>query len=261
MRTWFTVDTDDIRHLPRYQGHPTRSKRRYAEEASSLSLTFKSGWQAFLNWMHTHDGIVTIFVITDLLEGEEFPRLLEQALLAFPHRIYVGCHGHTHRSWSAWGEDTLGFGQMLEKATGLLHKYAKNAFVPFFRAPNGYVSPWMADVLATHGYIVDSSVNPSWLVKHKTAGYSWQEVSDAMRQAGLVERPWQTSFTLPVNGPALFRFPLSSFAKRAWRKAPQMLGVEDMHCIQDPQQTIITLYCHILDFARQKGAWTPPLRP
>ena len=259
MPTWMTVDTDDLRHLPKHQGHPTRSTQPFTEPSDELSLDFQQGWAGFVDWMASHQGLVTLFVITDLLENPMFASALQQALQAFPDRLTVGCHGHTHRSWSAWGEDVQGFRTMLQTSTALLKTHAGPAFRPYFRAPNGYIATWMAAVLAEAGYLVDSSVNPSWLVKSKAGGSTWKSIVDAMDDAGVVERSWLTRRTLPVNGPALFKFPLSLNAKPAWRRAPPLLTTSELALVEDPKQAITTLYCHVLDFARNNGTWRPPL--
>ena len=260
MPTWFTVDSDDVRHLPKHQGHPTRSKTAYEGSALEPSEAFVQGWKGLMAWMDTHEAAVTVFVITDLLESVVFPGMLRDGLARFPGRLTVGCHGHTHRSWSAWGKDVDGFSSMLDRSTALLKQHAGEAFRPYFRAPNGYVAPWMAGVLARHGYLVDSSVNPSWLVRGKAAGHSWASVTSAVQQAGLVERPWLTRWTLPVNGPALFRFPLSFLSTRAWKNAPPMLKPSELQRIEHADVNITTVYCHVLDFGRQNGKWTPPFR-
>ncbi|MGB2071557.1 MAG: polysaccharide deacetylase family protein [Poseidonia sp.] len=253
-----TVDTDDLRHLPKHQGHPTRSTQPFSGPFDELSPEFQQGWAGFVDWMASHQGAVTLFVITDLLENPDFASALRDALKVCSGRLTVGCHGHTHRSWSAWGEDIEGFRAMLETSTTLLKTHAGPAFRPYFRAPNGYIAPWMAAVLAEAGYLVDSSVNPSWLVKSKAGGSTWNGVVDAMDEAGVVERSWLTRWTLPVNGPALFKFPLSLNAKPAWRRAPPLLGADDLSVVEDPKQAITTLYCHVLDFARNAGTWRPP---
>jgi hypothetical protein len=259
MPTWFTVDSDDLRHLPKHQGHPTRSRTAYEGPVLEPSEDFVQGWKGLMGWMDAHEGAVTLFVITDLLESEAFPSMLSDALTRFPQRLTVGCHGHTHRSWSAWGEDVDGFSAMLERSTALLKQHAGDAFRPYFRAPNGYVAPWMGDVLARHGYRVDSSVNPSWLVRNKAAGHRWSSVASAMKRAGVVERAWLTRWTLPVNGPALVRPPLSILARRAWKKAPKPMSANGMHGVDDPRVELTTVYCHVLDFARKNGTWVPPL--
>lgn len=259
MPTWMTVDADDLRHLPKHQGHPTRSTTDYTGTSEKASPSFRLGWSGFLRWMGTHDGIVTLFVITDALEDTTFCDMLAEAIDAFPDRLTVGCHGHSHRSWSAWGEDVDGFRTMLIRSTELLRRHAGTAFRPYFRAPNGYVAPWMAAVLFEQGYKVDTSVNPSWLVKAKANGAAWSDVIKAMSEAGVVERAWLTHLTLPVNGPALFRFPLSLIARGAWRKTPPLLKAGHLGEVENPHAPITTVYCHVLDFARDNGTWTPPL--
>ena len=259
MPTWLSIDTDDLRHLPVHQGHPTRSRVPFAGAMSELSSTFVEGWEGFVQWMGRHDGAVTLFVISDMLDIEGFRLRLGEALQAFSGRLTVGCHGHTHRSWSAWGEDGEGFSSMLSTSTAALKKAAGDAFLPVFRAPNGYIAPWMAPVLAAHGYRIDSSVNPSLLVRRKAGGARWSDVTAAMREANVTERAWLTRFGLPVNGPALFRFPLSLLARRAWAKAPPLLTSMAEPSLADVDMELTTLYCHVLDFARQDGTWTPPL--
>ena len=260
MPTWFTVDTDDFRHLPKHQGHPTRSTKAYAGRSDSLSASFRTGWEGMLRWMEGHKGAVTLFVISDLLEEEAFRGRLTRALERFPQRLTVACHGHSHRSWSAWGKDKEGFEAMLDTSTALLKSHAGRAFRPYFRAPNGYIGPWMASSLAKKGYVVDSSVNPSWLVKRKAGGATWPAVVEAMEGAGIVERPWLTRWSLPANGPALFRFPLSVLARGAWRKSPRLLTAATLSLVEQRDADVCTVYCHVLDFARKNGTWTPPLQ-
>ena len=259
MNTWLTVDTDDLRHLPRHQGHPTRSNEPFEGDMSRMSPRFQTGWAGFHRWMATHDHAVTVFVITDLFDDPDFEHLLKASLEAYGQRLTVGCHGHTHRSWSAWGEAQEGFRDMLERSTGLLHQHAEKHVRPWFRAPAGYVASWMASALVDHGFSVDSSVNPSWLVRRKTNGEGWGPVKTAMTSAGLVERSWNTSFTLPVNGPALFRFPLSIIARRAWRRLPPPLNSDGVVNVANGSVPLVTAYVHVLDFARDDGEWTPPL--
>jgi len=258
LNSWLTIDSDDLRHLPIYQGHPTRSKNTYSGNKDELSREFRLGWTGFVNWMHTHDMGITLFVITDLFESEEFCMFISQLLTDFSDRITFGCHGHTHRSWSAWPRDDQGFSTMLETSESILTTKVGSHYRRFFRAPNGYIAPWMASILSRHGFLVDSSINPSWLVKKKSAS-SWKKVRKAMLEHGIVEREWLTSFGLPCNGPALFRFPLAMNSKRAWKKAPSVLKSIELEKVVNEQEHIVTLYCHILDFARKNGTWVPPL--
>ena len=45
---WLTVDSDDIRHTPKFQGHPTRSKG-VAHKGTSNEM--KDAMNAFRNWL------------------------------------------------------------------------------------------------------------------------------------------------------------------------------------------------------------------
>jgi hypothetical protein len=81
-----------------------------------------------------------------------------------------------------------------------------------------------------------------------------------MAQQGVLERPWATRFSLPVNGPALTKFPLSVIARGVWKKAPSILtGSELDAAVPDSTQPLVTLYWHVLDHSRNKATWTPPL--
>jgi len=119
----------------------------------------------------------------------------------------------------------------------------------------------MAGVLAKHGYRVDTSVNPSWLVKKKAGkGNSWADVNAAMASSKVVERAWFTRFSLPVNGPALTLFPLSIVAKGAWKRAPPVLVANEVvNAVEDDGVDLITLYWHVLDHSKNNGKWQPPL--
>ena len=258
-RTWLTVDFDDLRHVPSAQGHPTRSKNPTSSKV--LSEPYKVAMSAFDSWLASTTHPVTLFVIADLFESDEFGAWFDALLAAHGERLTVGCHGLTHRSWSAWPEDSEGFSSALKQATAVIAERANDRFRPWFRAPAGYMAPWMASALARLGYTVDTSVNPSWLVRKKAGkGNSWADVTKAVRAANLIERPWATAFGFPVNGPALNLFPLSVLAKRMWRKAPPVLKPSEVDAfVCDEHKTLATLYWHVLDHAREKGKWVPPL--
>jgi hypothetical protein len=258
-RTWLTVDFDDLRHVPSAQGHPTRSKLPVA--SMDLSEPYKAAMRAFETWLANTPHAVTLFVIADLFESDGFSEWFTALLANHGERLTVGCHGLTHRSWSAWPEDREGFDASLKQATAVLKEKAGGHFRPWFRAPAGYIAPWMATMLAGQGYTVDSSVNPSWLVRKKAGkGNSWADVNDAMAQQGVLERPWATRFSLPVNGPALAMFPLSVIARGVWKKAPSILTSDELDAaVEDSTQPLVTLYWHVLDHSRNKATWTPPL--
>lgn len=264
--TWLTVDFDDKRHLPSFCGHPKRSKHTYEHVIETglhetLSKEFVEGMQGFEAWLETNNHPVTLFVIGDLFSCKEFELWFSNLLEKFASRLTVGCHGWSHKSWSAWPIDPKGFSTDLAKATDIIHKHAGDCFRPWFRAPGGYISPWMAPVLSEHGYVLDTSINPSWLVKRKSGkGNSWQGVEEALRQNGILSRPWKTHLTLPINGPALSIFPLSIVAKRGWKNLPRPLETDTFEQNLTSQNSkITTLYWHLLDHARKNQKWIPPL--
>ncbi|MGB1633440.1 MAG: hypothetical protein ACPHEN_08705, partial [Candidatus Poseidoniaceae archaeon] len=102
-RTWLTVDTDDFRHVPSNQGHPTRSKPNAA--LPQISDQFKQGFHRFHVWMSTHQHPVTLFIIANQCESDEFVDMINRLCATYGERITIGCHGLHHRSWSAWPKD------------------------------------------------------------------------------------------------------------------------------------------------------------
>ena len=152
MRPWLTVDSDDLRHLPKFQGHPRRSK---SIPQDRISPAFQLGMDRFAEWLETHNFPVTIFVIADQLDDAIFSIWLSKQIEKHP-QLTIACHGFSHRSWSAWGPNPALFSSKLEQATTKLRNFAGQAWRPFFRAPAGYIASWMAPVIAAHGYTIDS---------------------------------------------------------------------------------------------------------
>ncbi|MDC0056449.1 polysaccharide deacetylase family protein [Deltaproteobacteria bacterium] len=260
-KLWLTVDSDDIRHIPRHQGHPKRSKKKLAEpyQVSEPSPDLLLGMKGFSKWIDD-GGSATLFVIAEQLESLEFSKWLEELLST--GRILIACHGLSHRSWSAWGEDIEGFSQALADATLRLKEFGGKYWRPWFRAPAGYIAPWMAEVLAAHEYLVDSSVNESWLTKRKTGPRnSWAAVKTAVKEAGIVEREWliNRSFwvKIPVCGPALHIPFLKTISKRSWRFVSSLEKANPIE-VENADCDVVTVYWHILDHARKKGDWRPP---
>jgi hypothetical protein len=218
--------------------------------------------RSFASWLETNNHPVTLFVIGDLFLSKEFELWFLKLLEKYPERLTVGCHGWSHKSWSAWPEDVAGFTADLAKATEVISKYANDSFRPWFRAPGGYISPWMAPVLAEQGYVLDTSINPSWLVKRKAGkGNSWRDVAMALDQSGIVSRPWKTHWGLPMNGPALSLFPLSLIAKRVWSNLPPPFTEATLDsALTSPDSNVTTVYWHLLDHARNNAKWMPPLK-
>lgn len=258
-QTWLTIDCDDIRHIPKHYGHPTRSKSPIA--SNDLSPAFRLGMKGFETWLLSHDKPVTLFVIADSLEDEEFSSWLKRIIADFGGRITIGCHGLNHKSWSAWPENIELFKQSMIQAITIISEFAKTNFCPWFRAPSGYMAPWMVAPLNECGITVDSSINDSILTKGKSGkGNTWQQVRSACKEVGLIEREWLTKWNLPVNGPALSKFPLSIIAKNAWKNLPPVVPLENLiQTIEDENQTITTVYWHILDHSRNQGKWQPPI--
>ena len=51
MATWLTVDTDDVRHLPKHQGHPTRALYPLKDKpTSSLKILNWVGKGSSVGW-------------------------------------------------------------------------------------------------------------------------------------------------------------------------------------------------------------------
>jgi len=115
---WLTVDSDDIRHTPKFQGHPTRSKGIPHKGTSSQ---MKEAMKAFRNWLDRTQVTLTIFVIADQLDDDVFREWLAD-LLRNHQQVTIGCHGLTHRCWSAFPEDADNFLAAIVEADVKLHK-------------------------------------------------------------------------------------------------------------------------------------------
>jgi peptidoglycan/xylan/chitin deacetylase (PgdA/CDA1 family) len=245
--TWLTVDSDDLRHIPSSQGHPTRSKG-IPHEGTSLEM--KSAMVAFQNWLDRTQVTLTIFVIADQLDDPVFSEWLTE-IISKHSQVTIGCHGLTHRCWSAYPEDEEGLLSALVEADIKLHQFAGDSWRPWFRAPAGYIAPWMAPIIAKAGFELDSSVNPSWLVKKKAGPWKdWNAVKKALKDSGLESRPWLCRYSLPTCGPALSIPFLKWNAHRAWRKLGPFV---------EPDEAEATVYWHILDHGKKNGQWKPPL--
>jgi len=257
--TWLTIDCDDFRHIPKHHGHPTRTKSPIS--SNELSPAFRSGMKGFVEWLENHDKPVTLFVIADSLEDEEFSAWLAAIINKFSHRVTIGCHGLDHKSWSAWPENPDLFKQSMDEAIKIISDFAKGNYRPWFRAPAGYMAPWMIKPLSECGIIVDSSINDSILTGSKSGrGNTWQQVRNACNDVGVIEREWLTKWKLPVNGPALTKFPLSVIARYAWKSLPRVITPDNLlSVIEDKNQPVSTVYWHILDHSRNQGKWQPPI--
>lgn len=258
-RTWMTIDTDDLRHVPSNQGHPTRSKSD--SELPEVSEQFRRGFQGFDAWMKSHEYPVTLFIIADQCKSEEFLQMMRGLCQSYGERVFVGCHGLHHRSWSAWPKDVEGFSSDLATSVDLLEGHFPEHFRRWFRAPAGYVASWMIPILEQQGFLVDSSINPSWLVNKKYGkGESWKTVQSTVQASKITERPWKTRWTLPTCGPAQHIPGLRWNAKGAWKRLSKPLTVDEIAYVEDSKIGLDTVYWHILDHARNGGTWTPPIK-
>ena len=86
-----TVDSDDLRHIPSSQGHPTRSKGIPHEGTSPEML---ESMEYFSKWLDRTQVSLTIFVIADQLDDPVFADWLRDLLKNHP-QVTVGCHGLT----------------------------------------------------------------------------------------------------------------------------------------------------------------------
>jgi len=268
---WLSVDTDDIDHLPSIRGHPTRSSTAMPEwrmRGYVASDELLSAMDNFHDWITGGENgkirvPVTLFVIAEQLDCPAFAARIDR--LAKMDGITIGCHGWSHRCWSAWPEDSAGFFDMLVAARNRISEFAGPAWRPWFRAPGGYIAPWMAGPLAACGFRVDSSVNPTPLLRRKAGrGNDWAAVRDAMSRAGIVEREWRTLRplllpALPATGPAL-SFPiLGMLARNAWRRSTKVGQIASEESVENEKTPVIALYWHLRDHARAGGRWTPPI--
>jgi len=259
LRTWLTIDTDDLRHVPSNQGHPTRSRPN--PSLPDVSEQFREGFAGFDAWMSTHNHPVTLFVIADQCASDDFVEMMQSLIESYNERICIGCHGLHHRSWSAWREDVEGFSADLTESVRLLEHHFPNHFRKWFRAPAGYIAPWMFPVLERQGFRVDSSINPSWLVNKKYGkGNSWKTIQSAVETTSLIERSWKTRWTLPTCGPAQHITGLRWNAKSAWKRLSKPLSIDEMNHVEDSTVELDTIYWHILDHAKNNGTWTPPIK-
>ena len=252
MNAWLSVDTDDIIHLPSSRGHASRSSNpmpHWKTEGYRASEKLLIATDHFIGWVRNGPP-VTIFLIAEQLDCSEFTKRLD-LLLEMPNIVFAS-HGWGHKCWSSWPEDTQSFSEMLQASRDRISAYATSSWRPWFRAPGGYVSSWMAAPLAAAGFKLDSSINPSRWVNRKMNG-DWKKVNQSMEQCGLLERKWLTTMIGPACGPALSLFPFSIFANQAWKSKSESIT-------DNPEESDVhALYWHLLDHGRKSGRWKPPL--
>lgn len=259
-KLWLSVDTDDYEFLPSVQGHKTRSPGSTIDlENYEPSEDLIRGFAGLNNWMKSNDYPLTIFVIAGQLINHQFRESLQEIIDSFPDRITIGNHGYNHRSWSSFLPDKEGFSQMLEESDKMLLEFGQERFKKWFRAPSGYIDEWMVESLSKSGYIVDSSVNPSFLMNYKYGKSNFKSILKKFQDFGIVERKWKTRLGLPICGPALFKFPLRWNAKMGWKNSSDVIKKDELQSIVEGSEQIETIYWHILDFARDSGTWLPQI--
>jgi len=261
-RTWLTVDTDDAHHRPWRQGHPTRSKDPSGQwTARQPSKAWIASIERFGDWVQQTGHAVTVFVIQDQLVHPHARKALLDLAARCGTLLTFASHGTSHRSWGAWPEDAAGLTAAVKRSFAANEEAFGEQARPWFRAPSGYVAPWMAEALAQAGVTVDSSVNPSRLVRRKAGPTRrWSDVIEAMDHAGVLERTWHVHRGWPVCGPALHLPGMAGRARRAWNNLPPLLMAEEVKGAVEGRDELATVYWHVVDHMRRKGRWRPPLR-
>ena len=266
---WLTIDTDDVFHHPKFQGHPTRSKKEI--KATTISEKMKISMAQFEKWhLKNIQWPITIFVIGNQLECSTFNSLLSNLIKKSKKnngKITVGCHGYSHKCWSAFNPDKEGFENEITKAKKIIKAFAGDLWRPWFRSPGGYVAPWMAEVLKKMNFVLDSSINPTKFLSIKsgraqkiTRYNGWNAVHEAMNEMKIIERPWVTTCypALPACGPALHIPLLKYLAKAKWKKITNANFANENELL-NPKIDINTVYWHLLDHSRNNGTWIPPI--
>jgi hypothetical protein len=265
---WFSVDSDDVHHHPSLSGHPTRS----SISPWCLDLNSRSMSNALIESFHLleewwisrkEDELLTIFIIAEQLEDPKFVEAI-QNLKSSRSGLTIGVHGLKHICWSAWGNCSDDFDKSLKKSIALIRNVAGETFRPWFRAPGGYIAPWMIPILKDHGIVLDSSINPVKLMKRKTGRdengkiNGWKNLIHEFNKKGIVEREWLVSNGMPTNGPALHIPLLRTHSKWVWKRKLSGSRCVNENELLDPNISVNSIYWHVLDHGR-KGGWTPPI--
>ncbi len=258
---WLSLDTDDQCHHPAVTGHPKRSRGQAEGGPYVMSERLDAAWRGMLSWRQEGGANLplTLFVVAEQLDDERFCEFLT-TLLESDDSILVACHGNRHRCWSAWDRDEIGLAHELSHAIRRLAAFAGERFRPWFRAPGGYIAPWMIPILSQQGIILDSSVNDTRLMRRKSGSREgWGGVKRALRREGVVERSWMNHLGIPMCGPALRIFGLRWIARARWRRVTADARCASEQVVVNEAFPVTTLYWHLLDHAREGGEWAPPL--
>ncbi len=267
-RYWFSVDSDDLHHHPSISGHPTRSKVSpwcLELDHRPMSNTLNHSFKSLEKWWLTRkdDETLTIFVIAEQFEDPLFVDAINSIQNSRPG-LRIGIHGLKHICWSAWGDCSEEFNSAISESIRIIQTFAGDSFRPWFRAPGGYIAPWMIPILRNQGITLDSSINPVWLLRKKTGKNGngnvngWQQVRNELNKCQIIEREWLVKRGLPTNGPALHIPILRSHSKWVWNKKLTNLQCSNDQELLDSSISIMSIYWHILDHNRH-GGWIPPL--
>ena len=258
---WLSLDTDDEPHHPKVSGHRTRSSSERVEPYV-MTPRLAEAWKGYFAWRKGSGKTlpVTLFVVAEQLDDNQFSSFLRQALE--DKTVTIGCHGNKHRCWSSFGQDESGFSHELSVATSRLSRFAGSQFRFWFRAPGGYISDWMIEVLSKQGYSLDSSISRTKISSKKVSGENgFRSIIYMTKRFGLVERPWYSWIGIPMTGPAL-RLPfLRRIANRRWRLITKKSRSANESQMESHDEQIISLYWHLLDYSLKDGRWQPPIHP
>ena len=274
---WLTIDTDDINHHPRRYGHPKRTKNKIKNlkewnPSPRLAISMLKFNEWYFNNTIKHS--VTLFVIAEQLESKIFRDWLLELLSASKKgngEINVGCHGLKHKCWSAWGEDyEEEFKRDLKIACSKISSIVGEFWRPWFRAPGGYIAPWMVKIIKECNLELDTSINPTKLLNRKSGKSNirnrkwngWDSVLQSIEEEGIIEREWFTSkffgIKVPCCGPALHIPFLRKISNRAWYNLLKSYTLASEKEITNLEDDVVTLYWHLLDYSRKNGNWRPP---
>ncbi|HJM67002.1 MAG TPA: polysaccharide deacetylase family protein [Candidatus Thalassarchaeaceae archaeon] len=266
---WFSIDSDDLHHHPSISGHPSRSSESswcLEIEPRPMSNTLATSFESLQKWWisRPEDDRLTIFIIGEQVADPRFVNAI-QSLISSRAGLTIGIHGLNHICWSAWGKCSEEFSKAIKQSISAVEEVAGESFRPWFRAPGGYIAPWMASILSENGIILDSSINSVRMLRSKTGRdesgriHGWKQTLDAIEQEGIVEREWLTSKGIPINGPAL-RIPvLRIYSRWIWKRTLSESRCATEKELEDPSSSISSLYWHVLDHSRNSGRWTPPI--
>ena len=56
-------------------------------------------------------------------------------------------------------------------AKEIIKEFAETSWRPWFRAPGGYIAPWMAEILKLEKFELDSSINPTKFLSIKSGKF------------------------------------------------------------------------------------------